>query len=239
MVVFISYAKEDIKFARRLYDDLRIRTDATIWIDEEKLKPGQNWKREISAAIHSCDFIIVLLSNHSLSKRGYVQKEVRDALEISKTIPPSEIFLIPARLDDCIPQHYELAELHYADLFKDWDCAVNELIDCMGLFGSEAQIMSASPISFSNSEKKDNMINVISKDGIFQVTLIDNYSKYELMVILEVTGNYSELLDNRAVALIDGKGNRLVQGPIINGRLTGVYSKANLNLKNGFRVIPI
>ncbi len=48
--VFISYAREDYKIARKLYHDLR-KAGVKPWLDEEDLLPGKKWKVEIEKAI--------------------------------------------------------------------------------------------------------------------------------------------------------------------------------------------
>ena len=46
------------------------------------LLPGQDWEREIKKAISESDFFIILLSEKCLSKRGFVQSELRSSFEI-------------------------------------------------------------------------------------------------------------------------------------------------------------
>ena len=41
--IFLSYAHEDIGMAKRIYQDLK-RYGLDVWIDCEKILPGQNWK---------------------------------------------------------------------------------------------------------------------------------------------------------------------------------------------------
>lgn len=124
--VFISYAREDSDVAARLYMALR---DAgfDVWFDLESLRPGERWKRIIAEAIKKSNAVIALLSTRSVGKRGYVQKEIRHALEVVDQMPDSEIFLIPARLDDCQPGHEALYELQWIDLFPVWDDGLRKI----------------------------------------------------------------------------------------------------------------
>ena len=43
----------------------------------------------------------VFLSVDSVTKEGYLQKEIRQALDVANEKPEGSIFLIPARLDNC------------------------------------------------------------------------------------------------------------------------------------------
>ena len=67
--------------------------------------PGMDWELEISRAIRDADAIIVCLSTKSVTKEGFVQKEIKNALDISDEKPEGTIYLIPLLLDDCeVPQ---------------------------------------------------------------------------------------------------------------------------------------
>lgn len=125
--VFISYAREDKDIARRLYQDF-LAAGAAPWLDEECLLPGQRWKAAISAAIRESDFFVALLSVRSVSKRGYVQKELREALELLEQSPEGEIYVIPARLNECRPTHERLLELNWVDLFPDYKSGLRRLL---------------------------------------------------------------------------------------------------------------
>jgi hypothetical protein len=57
------------------------------WLDKEKLLPGQEWKDKIVTAVNSTDVMIVCLSRRSINKEGYVEKEIRYALELADEKP--------------------------------------------------------------------------------------------------------------------------------------------------------
>lgn len=63
------------------------------WLDEEKLYPGQDWDLEIEKAVEAADGVIVWLSNDSVTKEGYVQREPRFAPDIALTKPEETIFI--------------------------------------------------------------------------------------------------------------------------------------------------
>lgn len=130
--VFISYAKEDLQYAKRLYDFLKF-VGASPWLDEEALLPGQRWDIEIEAAIVQSNYFIALLSSRSVAKRGYVQEEIRRALDVLRKIPEREIFLIPARIDLCQPSHRVLEGIQWVDMFPDWDAGTKKVLLALGL----------------------------------------------------------------------------------------------------------
>lgn len=99
--IFISYASQDKPIVRDLYSRLESETWIEPWLDEKSLLPGQEWRVAIEEAVETSDVVIICLSTNSVTKEGFVQKELRYAREIALEKPESTIFLIPLRLDDC------------------------------------------------------------------------------------------------------------------------------------------
>ncbi len=127
VIVFLSYAKEDVKRIERIYANLKA-AGYQPWMDTHDLKPGQDWKAALQLAISKCDAALICLSNNSVSKTGYIQVELREFFEQRKRRPEGSIFVIPVRLEPCtVPT--SMAELHYADLFEagGWDRVVASL----------------------------------------------------------------------------------------------------------------
>jgi hypothetical protein len=118
--VFLSYAREDIKSAQHLFNDLR-NAGVEVWFDQVSLLPGHKWKVAIQQAIEKNRFFIALLSTKSVNKMGYVQKELKEALDILDQYPESSIFLIPVRLDACNTSYERLRDLQWVDMFPDWN----------------------------------------------------------------------------------------------------------------------
>jgi hypothetical protein len=133
--VFISYAREDARQAKQLYDDLR-KAGAEPWLDQEALLPGQKWDLVIKQAIAHSEFIVVLLSRRSVEKTGYYQKEIRQALDYAEARPDGSIYLIPARLEAFELTHPKLAEFQYADLFPSWEYGLRKILRAI-TFGNE------------------------------------------------------------------------------------------------------
>jgi formylglycine-generating enzyme required for sulfatase activity len=118
--VFLCHAKADKPAARNLYRYLRSK-GMDPWLDEEKLLPGQNWRLEIPKALYASDVIIICLSKNSVDKEGYVQKEIKFALDKAMEMPEDRIFIIPALLEECeVPE--SLKNYHWVELFeKNWN----------------------------------------------------------------------------------------------------------------------
>ena len=111
---FICHAAEDKPIVRKLYTKLK-EDKVNAWLDEEKILPGQDWRLVIDKAIRKSDVVLVCLSRRSVTKTGYIQKELKVSLELLDEQPEGAIFLIPLRLEQCeVPQ--KLQHLHFVDV---------------------------------------------------------------------------------------------------------------------------
>ena len=99
--VFLCHASQDKPAVRDLYRQLAAEPWIDPWLDEEKLLPGQDWNLEIEKAVESSDAVVVCLSNNSVTKEGYVQKELRKVLSMADEKPEGVIYMLPVRLGDC------------------------------------------------------------------------------------------------------------------------------------------
>lgn len=98
--LFLCHSSGDKPAVREL--SRRLRADGFApWLDEDELLPGQDWDREIRQAVRAADAVLVCLSGSSMSKAGYVQKEIRFALDVADEQPEGAIFLIPLKLEPC------------------------------------------------------------------------------------------------------------------------------------------
>ncbi len=161
--VFISYAREDYEIAKRLYDDLK---DAGVvpWMDKINILIGQKWKYEIRKAIKESSHFLALLSSNSISKRGYVQKELKMGLDIFDEMPQSKIFLLPIRLDECHPLDETLQALQWGDLFPESEYK-DGLIQILRVLAPEGKSV---PVSEPPKKKPDtSKAKEIGRDGNF------------------------------------------------------------------------
>jgi TIR domain-containing protein len=115
--LFLSYASEDLEQAQEVADTLS-RSRHDVWLDIQQLLPGQDWDLEVRQAIGRAEAIVVLVSPRSVSKVGYIQKEIRLALDAADERPEGAVFIVPIRIDGAtMPDR--LSRLHYVDLHSD------------------------------------------------------------------------------------------------------------------------
>lgn len=114
--VFLAHAAEDKDQVRRAYGQL-LAEGIEPWLDEEDLVGGAEWEREISKAVSAADAVLVFLSTRAVTKAGYVQKEIKLALDVAERQPENTIFLIPVRLESCkVPER--LVSRQWIDLYE-------------------------------------------------------------------------------------------------------------------------
>ncbi len=150
--VFLCHASEDKPKVRELYKKLVAETWIQPWLDEEDLLPGQDFDLAIYKAARDADIIIICLSSISVKKEGYVNKEIRRALDVADEKLEDTIYMIPLRLDDCQPSFEKLKKLHWADYFTP--NAHEKLIKSLRLRAESLQIqtLEQKAVNISNSE---------------------------------------------------------------------------------------
>jgi anti-anti-sigma factor len=113
--VFLCHASGDKPAVRDLYRRLA-SAGVKPWLDDVDLLPGQVWEREIPASVRKSDAVLVCLSPTSLGKTGYLQREIKYALDAAEEQSDDSIFLIPGRLEPCdVPER--LRRWQWVDLF--------------------------------------------------------------------------------------------------------------------------
>lgn len=116
-MVFLCHSSGDKEQVRRLHSKLKA-SGIRPWLDEEDLVPGTRWEPAIQKAVKESDIVLVCLSKSSVTKEGFVQKEIRIALDVADRKPEDTIYIIPARLEECtLPDR--LSHWQSVDLFRE------------------------------------------------------------------------------------------------------------------------
>lgn len=153
--VFLSYGRPDGEHAERLYRALTKR-GVQVWWDRRSLLAGQEWKAIIQEAQSRSRAILAVLSSRTAARKGYLQKELRDAIDILEQSPPGSVCVIPVRLDPCEVKHKRLRDLQWADLFPDFEAGVADImrtLEAEGIASSQA-----APIHATGTEAAENLL---------------------------------------------------------------------------------
>jgi TIR domain len=117
--VFLSYGRSDVRIVRDFHRKLRA-AGIDAWMDVESIRAGEEWELAVKRALRESQLVLIFFSKNSMSREGYLQKEILEAIEVSKRKPPGGIFLIPLRLDDC-PLHPRLEQFHCMSVLEEGD----------------------------------------------------------------------------------------------------------------------
>ncbi|RMF77316.1 MAG: TIR domain-containing protein [Chloroflexi bacterium] len=84
--IFISYAHRDVDFANLLVNEI-VDAGLTAWIDGERLRAGQDWRREIDSAIERACAVILIMTPFAKASE-FVTYEWAYALGAKKPVIP-------------------------------------------------------------------------------------------------------------------------------------------------------
>lgn len=114
--VFICHASGDKPDALVLFDLLRM-VGVEPWLDVKSLPVSIEWEPGIERAIHESDACVVLLSKGSVTKEGYLQREIKLVLKYADYMTEEGGFVAPLKLEECDVPH-ALAKYQYGLRFE-------------------------------------------------------------------------------------------------------------------------
>jgi TIR domain len=114
--LFLCHSSGDKPVVRQLCEWLE-RDGFDPWLDEKKLLPAQRWADVIEDAVRASDVVVVCLSSGSVSKEGFLQREIKFALQVADEKPDDTMYIVPARLEPVeLPRRFR--ELQAANLYE-------------------------------------------------------------------------------------------------------------------------
>jgi hypothetical protein len=124
--VFISYSRQDLRFARCMVCAIK-EAGGNPWLDLEQIKPGQQWPDETLIQLRNSDYVILILSQQSVHGKGFVRKEFIEAIEEAGRRKSDFIFTF--KTDDCeIPK-----ALQHINCVSNRNNGINQIIAAMKL----------------------------------------------------------------------------------------------------------
>ena len=126
MSTYISYSSLDKIIVKKLVDEL-ISNGIDVWFDDYEVLPGDTYKDKTLDGIKKSDYILVILSRHSVQSE-WVKKEIADAFSKNREVSSKRI--IPVKIDDTpIPPF--LTNIKYVDLNFNWQSGTHELLSTL------------------------------------------------------------------------------------------------------------
>jgi hypothetical protein len=115
--LFLSYAHYDYEQVKKIYLKLN-EAGFDAWMDRENIFGGETFSHAITRAIKSADFFLFFLSPASANRRGFLQRELKLALDQWQERRLDDIYLIPLCLAACQAPE-ELSHFQCINLFDD------------------------------------------------------------------------------------------------------------------------
>jgi len=133
MPVFISYSHQDREIANRIAFEL-VRKNAHIWVDRWELKVGDSLVAKIQEALEEAEAIVLVLTESFVASE-WCKKEFTSA--ITRELEERHVIVLPVLAGDCTIPLF-LREKRYADVRKDFDDGLRDLLEALSSVLSEA-----------------------------------------------------------------------------------------------------
>jgi DNA-binding LytR/AlgR family response regulator len=115
--VFLCHSADAAEPVRRLHARL-VADGVPCWLAAVDARPDRDPAQEVVAAVQRSRYVLACVSRRSITERGYLDEQLRAAVDAADGQPEGATFLVPVRLEPCpIPQR--LARWHWVDLFAD------------------------------------------------------------------------------------------------------------------------
>lgn len=127
--VFLSHSAKDRRFAERIAQVLR-RHGIPVWYSGTDIVGAAQWHDEIGRALERCDWLVVVLSPHSV-KSPWIKRELLYALNDARY----ESRIVPVSFKPC--KHLELSwtlgDFEFVDFTGDFQKGCRSLLRIWGL----------------------------------------------------------------------------------------------------------
>ena len=127
--VFLSHSAKDRRFAERIAQALR-RHGIPVWYSGTDIVGAAQWHDEIGKALQRCDWLVVVLSPHSVES-PWVKRELLYALDDARY----ETRIVPVLFEPCKHQDlsWTLGEFEFVDFTKDFQKGCRGLLRIWGV----------------------------------------------------------------------------------------------------------
>lgn len=135
--VFMSHVSEDARSVKRLARELE-KGGVEIWLGDERIPPGVQWRTAIRDAIRAGMFFIACFSAHSAARESsYMNDELLAAIDELRQRPADRAWFLSVLLSpDTLPTievggGKTLHDFQYVKLYADWETGVERLLTAL------------------------------------------------------------------------------------------------------------
>jgi len=151
---------------------------------------GQDWRAEIPKAVRASDVVLVCLSKSSITREGYVNKEIKLALDISDEKPVGTIFIIPVRFEE-VGAPERLQHWHWVNLFEEG--GYKRLLRALRVRAVELGIVVAETSLTKAQQRIQAALNsshtILDLSGIELTAIPEELSQLAKLRVLNLSGN--------------------------------------------------
>ena len=135
--VFVSYVREDRRLVENLCTILK-RNEIEVWLDREKIRPGERWQVAIRRAIEEGAFFTACFSTaYNVRENSYMNTELTIAIDQLRSRPTNRAWFIPILFEGgVVPDRpigggETLRDIQWVDLAEDWDDGVERILSVL------------------------------------------------------------------------------------------------------------
>ena len=239
--VFVSYVREDAQLVDELCDRLK-RRGIEVWLDREKIMPGERWQVSVRRAIQDGAFFIACFSESFETRMSsYMNVELTIAVEQLRYRPTDRAWFIPVLFkggtvpDRPIGGGETLRDIQWIELYKDLDDGIEKIINVIQPKFPEPPLLPGTP------EQIDVIILItdIVASTLFKVEYDTILNSLQKLLNVHVSaaqrheGQYIKLLGDGIIATFDSASKAISCAKEIQ---TSMLSIDELNEKSNFGV---
>lgn len=220
--ILLCHSKDDKTNIRSLYDRLSAEKFIDPWLDEKKIVGGQDWDFEIRKAVRESDVVVVCISKSSINKEGYVQKEIRFALDVADEKPEGTIYIVPLRLEKCqVPTR--LARWQWVDFFIEdgYDTLLKSLQQRAKALGIDTEL---------NPQMQGVYVDVDAGDVFVNGKLVKELSDLEYRLLTFLYGRSGRLCDKYAIT--ENVWGQVYEGETDDSRIKSLVSRLRSKIES-------
>ena len=187
--VFVSYVHEDRQSVENLCVELK-RYDISVWLDREKIRPGERWQVSIRRAIEDGAFFIACFSpSYNARGNSYMNVELTIAIDQLRSRPTDRAWFIPILFrggvvpDRPIGGGETLRDIQWVDLGEDWDDGVRRILSVLRPEAPQAVLARPS------QEVRIATLVILVADLVGTSALVERLGAEELRVIIDHVRN--------------------------------------------------
>ena len=188
--VFVSYVRENTDIVDKFCQELKSH-GIQVWRDRDNIAPGSRWKQEIRKAIREGTFFVACFSTEYNDRdKTYMNEELTIAIAELRQRPHDRIWFIPVKLNECeIPDRdigggETLRDLHYVNLYEDWDSSILRILKAV-------QSVVPVPVIAANDAESEYSKGLACQNSITETTPLGE----KLSRINKAMGHYARALE--------------------------------------------